>query len=38
MSIHVEDPFGNRLKPIEPVSGFVESTGDHRAANLHFCV
>ena len=36
--IYVEDPFGNRLELIEPVSGFIESTGNHRASDLHFSV
>jgi len=36
--IYVEDPFGNRLELIEPASGFIESTGHHHAADLHFSV
>jgi catechol 2,3-dioxygenase-like lactoylglutathione lyase family enzyme len=36
--IYVEDPFGNRLELIEPASGFIESTGSHRASDLHFSV
>jgi catechol 2,3-dioxygenase-like lactoylglutathione lyase family enzyme len=36
--IYVEDPFGNRLELIEPNSGFIESTGNHRASDLHFSV
>ena len=33
-----EDPFGNRIELIEPASGFIESTGNHRASDLHFSV
>ena len=36
--IYVEDPFGNRIELIEPTSGFIESTGNHRASDLHFSV
>ena len=36
--IYVEDPFGNRLELIESGSGFIESSGDHRASDLRFCV
>jgi len=36
--IYIEDPFGNRLELIEPVSGFIESTGSHRASDLLFSV
>jgi catechol 2,3-dioxygenase-like lactoylglutathione lyase family enzyme len=36
--IYVEDPFGNRIELIEPASGFIESTGNHRASDLHFSV
>jgi catechol 2,3-dioxygenase-like lactoylglutathione lyase family enzyme len=36
--IYIEDPFGNRLELIEPVSGFIESTGNHRASDLNFSV
>jgi hypothetical protein len=36
--VYIEDPFGNRLELIEPVSGFIESTGNHRASDLLFSV
>ena len=36
--VYVEDPFGNRLELIERASGFIESTGNHRASDLHFSV
>ena len=36
--VYVEDPFGNRLELIEPTCGFIESTGNSRASDLHFSV